>query len=107
MNLDQFVIVPSNEIIVENLTIGQTYFFQITPLDANELAIGSPSIIVNTTIGQDLACVVKGITVSDQKIGDKYYLVWSGVQNADAYTIYRSDFETDDTSKMQKVGQTT
>jgi hypothetical protein len=37
--LDQFVTVPTNEIIVGNLSIGQTYYFQITPLDANETAI--------------------------------------------------------------------
>lgn len=106
-NLDQYTIVTSNEIIVENLTIGETYYFQITPLDENELAIGLSSIVVNTTVGEDLACVVKGITVSDMKIGDKYYLVWTAVQNAETYIIYRSEFETDDTTNMQKVGQTT
>lgn len=107
ITLDQFVIVPSNEIIVENLTIWSTYYFQITPLDSNETVIGEASAITQTTIGEELSCIVKNITVSDQKIGDKYYLVWSGVENANAYIIYRSDFETNDSSKMVKVGETT
>lgn len=105
--LDQFVTVPTNEIIVGNLSIGQTYYFQITPLDANETAIWTPSSVVNTLVGSDLSCVVKDITVVSQKIWDKYYLTRSGVENADKYIVYRSDFETSDSSKMQKVGETT
>ena len=105
--LDQFVIAPTNEIIISNLTIGQTYYFQITPLDSTQTAIGQASTVTQTTVGEWLACVVKNITVSDQKIWDKYYLVRSWVENADSYIIYRSDFETNDSSKMQKVGETT
>lgn len=105
--LDQFVVVPSNEIIIENLTIGQIYYFQITPLDDNQAVIGQASAITQTNIGEDLSCVVKGITISDQKIGDKYYLVRSAIQNVDRYIIYRSDFESNDSSKMQKIAETT
>jgi len=75
--LSQFVIAPTNEIAIQNLTIGQTYFFQITPLDSSQTAVGQPSPITQTVVGQDLSCVVKNITVSDEKIGDKYYLVRS------------------------------
>lgn len=105
--LDQFVIAPTNEIIISNLTIGQTYYFQITPVDNTQTAIGQASAITQTTVGEWLACVVKNITVSDQKIGDKYYLTRSWVENADSYIIYRSEFETNDSTKMQKVGETT
>ena len=75
--LDQFVIAPTNEIAINNLTIGQTYYFQITPLDSTQTAIGQTSPVTQVVVGQDLACVVKNISVSDQKIGDKYYLVRS------------------------------
>ncbi len=105
--LDQFVIAPTNEIIINNLTIGQVYYFQITPVDNTQTAIGQASAITQTTIGEGLACVVKNITVVDQKIGDKYYLTRSWVENADSYIIYRSEFETNDSTKMQKVGETT
>ncbi len=37
--LDMSVVVKTNEIMIENLTVGQTYYFQITPLDEN----GMPS----------------------------------------------------------------
>lgn len=105
--LDQFVIVPDNEIIIENLSIGQKYYFQITPLDTTENTIGIPSEITQTTVGEDLACIVKGITLDNQQIGDKYYLVWTAVQNAESYIIYRSDFETNDSSKMQRITEIT
>ncbi len=106
-NLDASVIVQTNEIVIENLTIGQTYYFQITPLDSTNTPIGTPSEITDTIIGEDMGCVVVGIQVSDQQIWDKYYLVWSAVNNVEKYIIYRADFETSETSKMQKVGETT
>lgn len=51
--------------------------------------------------------MVVGIVVTSQQIGEKYYLVRSGVTNIDKYVIYRSDFETSEVSSMQKVGETT
>jgi len=105
--LQQFVVVTTNEIVLENLQLGQKYYFQITPLDAQEQILGKPSAITEAVVGDAISCVVKGIIVSDQQIGDKHYLVRSGVQNVDTYVIYRSEFETSDTSKMQKVGETT
>ncbi|MEI6774414.1 MAG: hypothetical protein WCL18_06605 [bacterium] len=45
--------------------------------------------------------------MTGQQIGEKYYLVWSGVNNIEKYVVYRSDFETSDISNMQKVGETT
>ncbi|MEI7563147.1 MAG: hypothetical protein WCJ39_05805 [bacterium] len=99
--------VTTNEIVLENLQLGQKYYFQITPLDAQEQILGKPSAITEAVVGDAISCVVKGIIVSDQQIGDKHYLVRSGVQNVDTYVIYRSEFETSDTSKMQKVGETT
>jgi hypothetical protein len=97
------VITPTNQITIENLVIGKTYYFQITALDENENAVGPTSASIPAVIGEELACVVKGITISDEKIGDKHYLAWTAVQNAESYSIYRSDFETTDSTKMQKV----
>lgn len=106
-NLDASAIVQTNEIIIENLTVGETYYFQITPLDNTNTPIGTASEITKTIIGEDMGCIVVGIQVSDQQIWDKHYLVWSAVNNIEKYIIYRSDFETSETSKMQKVGETT
>lgn len=107
LSMNQFVIVATNEIIVENLKIGTTYYFQILPLDTNQNTIWLPSEITQTVVWEDFSCIVKNITIVEQKIWDKYYLVRSWVENADSYIIYRSEFETNDSSKMQKVGQTT
>jgi hypothetical protein len=57
--LDEYVIVPTNEIIIDQLLIGQTYYFQITPLDETENPIGPASTMTQAVIGQDLSCVVK------------------------------------------------
>lgn len=106
-NLSASVVVQTNEIIMENLNLGDTYYFQITPLDSTGNPIGNPSEIIQAKIGEAVSCVVVGITVTGQKIGEKYYLVWTAVNNIDKYNVYRSDFETNETSQMQKVGETT
>jgi len=106
-SLDQYVNVDTNEILIENLTIGKKYYFKIYPLDSNSQETWTPSDVVEAVIWEELACVVKGIIVSDQQIGEKHYLVWSGVVNADKYIIYRSEWETSSTSSMQKVWETT
>lgn len=106
-NLNTSTTVQTNEIIIENLSVGEKYYFQITPLDANGNTIGTPSEITEATIGSDLSCIVVGITITTGQIGDKYYLMRSGVINAEKYIIYRSDFETSEVSKMSKIGETT
>jgi len=106
-NLSMTTTVPTNQITVQNLTIGDTYYFQITPLDSSGNPSGTPSEITQATAGDVISCVVVGIIVSTQQIGEKYYLVRSGVENIDKYVVYRSDFETDDINQMQKVGETT
>lgn len=106
-NLTLSTIVQTEEIIIENLTVGETYYFQITPLDTNNNPTGTPSEITETKIGEESSCVVVGITVSTGQIGDKYYLVRSAVNNVEKYIVYRSDFETAESSQMQKIGETT
>ncbi len=104
--LDQYVMVSTNEIIIENLTLGDTYYFQITPMDGLGAALGTASDITQAKIWEEVSCIVKWISVTGQKIGDKYYLVWTAVNNVESYNIYRSDFETSDTANMQKIGST-
>jgi len=106
-NLEASAIVQTNEIIIENLTVGETYYFQITPLDGTNTPIGTASEITEAIIGEEASCVVVGIQVRDEQIWEKYYLVRSAVNNIEKYVIYRSDFETSEISKMQKVGETT
>lgn len=69
--------------------------------------MGTPSEITSTKIGEDVSCIVVGITLTGTQIGDKYYLVRSAVNNIEKYIVYRSQFETNEISQMQKVGETT
>lgn len=102
-NLNLSVIVQTNEIIIENLNVGDTYYFQITPLDSAGNPAGTPSEITQAKVGTDVSCIVVGITVTGQQIGEKYYLVRTAVNNIEKYIIYRSEFETSEASQMQKV----
>lgn len=57
--------------------------------------------------GDAISCIVVGITISTGQIGDKFYLMRSGVANAEKYIVYRSDFDVSESSQMQKIGETT
>lgn len=106
-NLESSTIVETKEIIIENLIVGEVYYFQITPLDANGNPTGTPSEVTEATIGEDVSCVVIGITVTTGQIGEKYYLVRSAVNNVERYIIYKSDFDAAESSQMSKIGETT
>ena len=49
-NLNLTTTVQTNEIVIENLNIGDTYFFQITPLDASGNPAGTPSEITQAKV---------------------------------------------------------
>ncbi len=106
-NLDLTTTIQTNEVVIENLTVGDTYYFQITPLDTIGNPIGAPSEVTQAKAWEVVSCTVVGIKVITGQIGEKYYLMRSGVMNIDKYVIYRSDFETSDITQMQKVGETT
>lgn len=106
-NLNLTTTVQTNEIVIENLILGEKYYFQITPLDESGNHMGSPSEITEATAGEEISCIVVGISVSTGQIGEKYYLMRSGVTNIEKYIIYRSEFATSEISTMQKVGETT
>ncbi len=106
-NLDRSATIQTKEIVIENLTVGETYYFQIIPLDASGIPVGTASEIIEAKIGENLQCVVVGIKVSTGQIGEKYYLMRSGVENVEKYIIYRSDSEYAESSQMQKIGETT
>lgn len=110
-SLIQSVMVNTNEMSLENLLTWTTYFFRIIPLDSAGAEIGTASAVVSATVG-DLSpsgenCVVKWIIVTDVTIGEKRYLTRSWVVNASKYVIYRSEFETSDVTKMNKVAEVT
>lgn len=106
-NLNESAIVTKKEIILEDLTIGQTYYFKIIPLDSNWETLGAASDIVQATVGDtsESLCTVQWITVNDTTIGDRHYLTRNEVQNVEKYIIYRSERETSDITKMQKVAE--
>jgi hypothetical protein len=102
-SLDQFVLVDTNQVSVQNLNTWLIYYFQITPLDENWDIAWTPSDITQAKIWEDITCIVKWIEIYDQKIWDKHFLVWTAVQNVEKYIIYRSEYETDKTDDMKKV----
>ncbi|MFZ2151197.1 MAG: hypothetical protein WAZ12_02415 [Candidatus Absconditicoccaceae bacterium] len=104
--LDQSANVDTNELFVENINPDIIYYFKITPLNEDLSPIGSSSDVVSFNPAGP-TCIVQNIIIYDEKIGDKHYLVRSGVENVDKYIVYRSDFETSDISQMKKVGETT
>ncbi len=108
-NLNESAIVTKKEIILEDLTIGQTYYFKIIPLDINGEAVWSPSDLIQATVWDtsESLCTVQGIIVNDATIWDRHYLTRNEVQNVEKYIIYRSDRETSDITKMQKVAEVT
>jgi len=108
-SLDQSEIVTKKELILEDLTIWQTYFFKIIPLDINWEVIWIASDIVQATIWEtsESSCTVQWITVSEMTIWDRYYLTRNAIQNVEKYIIYRSERETSDVTKMQKVAEVT
>lgn len=106
-NLDLTATVQTNEIIIDKLNIGDTYYFQITPLDSAGNPSGTPSEITQAKVGEDISCTVVGIVITTWQIGEKYYLMWTGINNIEKYVIYRSSFETSDITTMQKIGETT
>lgn len=95
----------------------QTYFFQITPVDASGSVIGDSSDIVSINLGSlnsagtptgwSAACSVQGISVSTSRIGDTYYLIWSNVPWVTLYTVYRSDTPATSIAQMRRIGETT
>lgn len=105
--LNEYVVVTTKEVVIENLQKWTMYYLKIYPLDDQGNEVWTPSDIVSTQLGEEQTCIVKGITISDQKIWDKHYLVRSGVLNIEKYIIYRSESETADLTQMKKVWETT
>ncbi len=108
-NLNESAIVTKKEIILEDLTIWQDYYFRIIPLDINWEVLWAASDVVKATVWDtsESLCTVQWIEVNETKIWERYYLTRSAVQNVEKYIIYRSERATSDISKMQKVTETT
>ncbi|HRX63867.1 MAG TPA: fibronectin type III domain-containing protein [Candidatus Absconditabacterales bacterium] len=105
-SLQKMIDVNSTEVLIENLQQNTIYYFQVLPMDEASHSAGEMSEIVEYDPDETYSsCVVKGIIVSSEKIGDKYYLTRDAVENADNYEIYKSNWE--DMSDSHKVGETT
>ncbi len=63
-NLNLTTTVQTNQIVIENLTVGDTYYFQITPLDSAGNPTGTPSEVTQAKVGEDASCIVVGINVT-------------------------------------------
>ena len=110
----------------------RTYEFRVYATDADHFQEGIPSVVtefeykgITWVLPQEVAyswensmcwengehciaaaptCIVSSIKFSTEQIGNKYYLVWSEVENATKYLVYKSDFA--DWSNKQFVGET-
>ncbi len=90
------------------------YYIQITPVDLSWNPVG-PVVIEQVKI-DDLwitdnwekpNCIVKWITISTEKVWWKYFLTRDKIDNVKKYFVYRSDRDTNEIKKMQKVWETT
>lgn len=119
---------------IGSLAYGKSYFFQIMATTPEHIPEGLPSEVIQYDLpilwgtgslalalsGNLLTtdephavapvldvptCVVKNISFTTKKIGNKYYLVRNQVENVQKYLVYRSDFA--DGSNRQFVGETT
>ena len=105
-SMQKSINVSSTWVLIENLQVNTTYYFQITPMDNSLHASWDPSEIFEFNPEKMYhTCVIKWISVKSEKIWDKYYLVRSPVDYATSYQIYRSDWE--DMSSMNLVWETT
>ena len=106
-----------NEISIPNLNPDATYYVKISPMDSSSRMIWTPSQVEEIQpwhlwawdAGPEdtPACIVKWINVYTGRVWSKYYLMRDEVPDVEKYVVYRSDRETNDLSKMQKVGETT
>jgi len=109
-DLGQQLVVATNEIEIQNIDPTKVYYFQITPLDDDENAVGTPSDVKEidpSSLQAQVTCLVDGIVLRTEEIDDTYYFLWDAVENAEKYLIYRSDRMTSIISEMQKVAETT
>ena len=125
-DLSRSVSVDKPEVVFQNIDTARTYFFQIIPLlwgtrehgTATEIYTYDPISknpdipILTTTSGNVVVdinswdpssslCSIKGIRVTTERIGGRYYLVWEAIENATSYTVYSSD--TNDSTTKRKL----
>ena len=118
--LSNEVKVTTTQVEVSGLEIGKQYFFQVYTVDAAGVVVGKPSdIAMIMTQGQSSAsgevinnpvassCMVVGLKIRTEKIGDQYFLVWDAIPWAVEYHIYKSEYEVSSIANMQKIATTT
>ena len=83
-------------------------YISITALDSNGNAMGSGR-LYTWEPSQNAAprCIIQGIPVTPQQIGNQYFLMRNPVPGASSYTIYRSSNATNSIDGMDLVTTTT
>jgi hypothetical protein len=105
--LDTTTIVNGTSTVLEWLSLEETTFVQVWPSDGEGNPLGNPSDPLAISFQAAAPhCIVKGIVLRTEQLGDKYYLTWDTVAGAQEYIIYRADFAVQDITKMQEVGRT-
>lgn len=102
------MVVDKAQASIEKIDGLATYFIKVQPLNWTWVMLGDESQIIAVEPDQKGAasCKIKGIKISTEQQGNKYYLVWNKVENATKYVIYKSDTESKSLAWMQKVWET-
>jgi len=115
-NLDKSYNTAETTATIAWLDPNSEYYFQLMSMGENWEQLGDSSQIVtvkvhwsagNPTDTANWNCVVAGISISNSKIWNQYFITRWAVPSATNYTIYRSDSTTANINTMQQVGTTT
>ncbi len=109
--LSNSIDLDTNEIIIQNLNLGQDYYFQVVALDSNNHEVGEKSDIIEYSTSAGKKCIIWDIKINLLEEDDKFFLIRDDVEWAVSYEIYRSDFKLDkivfsDMNKVHETGET-
>lgn len=105
--LEDNMVVETTWVLIENISPNIKYYFQISPIDITWNNIENMSDIIEYFYEEDLSCFIKDIKLRTKKIGDKYYIYWNPIKNANKYFVYMSETASKDISTMNKISETT
>ena len=111
LNKDDFnyeIISKTNNVTIKDLDPSKIYYAQVYPAKLNWEQDWMPSSVVTIEIAHWSACVVQWIQLNIKSVNWKNYLVWSKVDWASKYIVYKSDNDPDwNKNNMVKVWETT
>lgn len=98
----------TNSTSIKNLDPSKVYYAQIFPVKLSWEQDWMPSNLVTIELVHGSACVIQWIELNTKQLNWKNYLVWSKVDWASKYIIYKSDTDPDwNKNNMVKVWETT